>query len=57
MIDFTAFSNNLVEKEDGIWYGKTQNEISYPEEEIAFVFNWKMIVIGFNIEIIVLLIW
>ena len=32
MIDFTAFSNNLVEKEDGIWYAKTQNEISYPEE-------------------------
>lgn len=32
MIDFTAFSNNLVKKEDGIWYAKTQNEISYPEE-------------------------
>ncbi len=32
MIDFTTFSNNLVKKEDGIWYAKTQNEISYPEE-------------------------
>ena len=32
MIDFTVFSDNLVQKEDGIWYAKTQNEISYPEE-------------------------
>lgn len=32
MMDFTTFSDNLVKKEDGIWYAKTQNEISYPEE-------------------------
>ena len=32
MIDFTTISNNLIEKEDGIWYSKTQTEISYPEE-------------------------
>ena len=32
MIDFTKFSDNLVKKEDGIWYAKTQNDVSYPEE-------------------------
>ena len=32
MIDFTTFSNNLVKKEDGVWYAKTQIEVSYPEE-------------------------
>jgi SAM-dependent methyltransferase len=36
MIDFTQLSDNLLRKEDEIWYAKTQSEISYPEEGNAY---------------------
>ncbi len=35
-IDFSLISDNLIKNDDGIWYAKTQNKISYPEEGNAF---------------------
>jgi hypothetical protein len=50
--DISRVSINIELGEDGIWYSRNMNQITYPEECNDWLYRSKAVLVGFNIGII-----